>query len=54
MCMSYDCAQDIPYIQKPNLVEVRACGLAVINTDGFLATGRGYSSFEGKRDRRTN
>lgn len=54
MCMLYECAQDIPYIQKPNLVEVRACSLAIINTDRFGATGRGYSTFEGKRDRRTN
>ena len=52
--MSYEAAEDIPYIQKPNFMEVRTRGLAVINSDRFVATGWGYSTFEGKRDRRTN
>ena len=31
----YDRTEDIPYIHKPNLVEARARGLAVINTDSL-------------------
>jgi len=43
--MSYEGAEDIPYIQKPNLVEARARGLAVINTDslGLRAKTAGVS-----------
>ena len=33
--MSFDRAGDIPYIHKPNLTQVRALGLAVINTDSL-------------------
>ncbi len=33
--MLFESAEDIPYIQKPNLVQARARGLAVINTDSL-------------------
>jgi len=32
---SFDQSQDIPYIHKPNLVQAKARGLAVINTDSL-------------------
>ena len=32
---SFDLSEDIPYIHKPNLLQARARGLAVINTDSL-------------------
>jgi hypothetical protein len=33
--MAFEPCEDIPYIHKPNLVQARARGLAVINTDSL-------------------
>jgi hypothetical protein len=34
--MPFAQTKDIPYIHKPNLVNVRARGMAIINTDSYF------------------
>lgn len=50
--MLFESAEDIPYIQKPNLVQARARGLAVINTDSLgLRAKTAGASYGPKRQR---
>jgi hypothetical protein len=43
--MPFAQTKDIPYIHKPNLVNVRACGMAIINTDSLGLRARVRSSY---------
>lgn len=48
---SFEPSQDIPYIHKPNLVNARARGLAVINTDSLgLRSKTSGDHYDSKQD----
>jgi hypothetical protein len=50
--MSFDRTGDIPYIHKPNLTQVRARGLAVINTDSLGLRAKTAGAVYGPKQQR--